>query len=511
MTPILNIACTLTDTARHLPTQQALVGVGSPMTYAELDAASDRAADLLRSANVSRGDRVALVIPNVPQAVIALYGALKAGCTALPLNPLLTSGEIFRVLVHSQARAAIVDETCTVGALPAIADAEVKFVWTCGGPGIEGTWHFESQVADATRATTAATAPSDPAVLLYTSGTTGTPKAVTITHANLLASSVAWQRAFAYGPRDRVLAAVPLSFSLGLVALLSTSVFAGSTLVLSPERFDPGGVLDLVGRESVTILLGVPTMHAGLVAASAAADTRIDSVRIAGGGGANLPVPIADGLADRFGCFVGQGYGLTETTALLSLPSEDLRTDPRGVGVPAWGVQVRAIDPESGIEVPGGEVGELTMRGPSVMAGYWDDPGATASAIDPEGWFHTGDLGRIDETGQIYLVDRLKELIIRGGVNVYPSEIEAVLSQHPNVRLAAVLGVPDERLGEEVAAAVIPKQPGLDPDELREWARGRIAAQKYPRRISVVDELPLAPTGKVLKKALDVDTLFQTP
>lgn len=150
MTPILNISCALTDTARHLPMQQALVGAGSPMTYAELDAASDRAAGLLRSANVSLGDRVALVIPNVPQAVIALYGALKAGCTAMPLNPLLTSDEISRVLVHSQARAAIVHETCTEGALRAIAGAEVEFVWTCGGQGIEGTWHFESQVADAT-------------------------------------------------------------------------------------------------------------------------------------------------------------------------------------------------------------------------------------------------------------------------------------------------------------------------------------------------------------------------
>ena len=506
---MLNVACSLTDTARRLPAHEALVGAGAPISYAELDAASDRAAGLLRSAGLSSGGRVALVIPNLPVAVIALYGVLKAGCTAVPINPLLTGPEIERVLGHSGACAAVVHEACVASARPAVEASDVEHVWTCGSKSA-AEQDFESELGDAPRAPTAATAHSDPAVLLYTSGTTGNPKAVTITHGNLLASSLAWQRAFSYGPTDRVLAAVPLSFSLGLVALLSTSVFAGSTLVLWPGRFDPAGVLGLVGHEAVTILLGVPTMHAGLVAAASATGARVGSVRIAGGGGANLPGPVAAELVELFGCFVGQGYGLTETTALLSLPSEELGTDPRGVGVPAWGVQVRVIDSDSGAQLPDGEVGELTTRGPSVMAGYWEAPDATASSIDSEGWFRTGDLGRIDETGQIYLVDRIKELIIRGGVNVYPSEIEAVLGRHPDVRLAAVLGVPDERVGEEVAAVVVPKRPGLDPVELRDWAKTQIAPQKYPRRISVVDELPLAPTGKVLKKQLDVEALFQS-
>jgi long-chain acyl-CoA synthetase len=505
----LNFAAALRDSARRYPSADALVGVGPAVSYAELDDASNRAAGLFASAGLRRGDRVVMVMPNVPAFAVAYFGALKLGAVAVPLNPLVTSDEIARVLKHSQARMLVAHEACLQSAASAAEATGVGIVLGAGHRAPDGVRHFESELAAADAISfLSSTSPNDVAVLLYTSGTTGNPKAVGLCHSNISWAAHGWQRGLSYRREDRILAAIPLSFSMGLCGILNASVFTGSSVALWATRFEPDGVLDLVARERVTVLLGVPTMHAAFVASGDTGQRDVGSVRMAGGAGANLPSAVASSLRERFQCFVGQGYGLTETSALVSLPSPELDTDPASVGVSAFGVEVRVVDPDSRSAVDTGDIGEITARGPGVMTGYLDDPAATAGVLDSEGWFSTGDLGRLVDTGEIYLVDRLKELIIRGGINVYPSEIEAVLCQHPAVRLAAVVGLPDDRLGEEIGAAVVIDDPGVTEADLLAWARDRIPPQKYPRRFAIVDELPLGATGKVLKKSMDRDQLF---
>lgn len=504
-----NFASALSDSSRRHAAADALVGVGPSVSYSQLDDAANRAAGLFADMGVRRGDRIALIIPNVPAFAVAYFGALKLGAVTVPLNPLLTSDEIARVLKHSEAKVLLAHEVCLESAVAAAEATGVDIVLGAGLRAPDGVRHFESELAVADRLNLlSSTDLADPAVLLYTSGTTGSPKAVGLSHSNLGWAACGWQRGLSYSPNDRILAALPLSFSMGLIGILNAAVFTGAAVALWPTRFEPEGVLDLVTRERVTVLLGVPTMHAAFAASMDAGNLDVGSVRIAGGAGANLPSAVANSLRERFKCFVGQGYGLTETSASLSLPSSELDTDPASVGVPAFGVEVRIVDPDTRSALSTGEIGEVTARGPVVMTGYLDDPAATAKVFDNEGWFATGDLGRVADTGEIYLVDRLKELIIRGGINVYPSEIEAVLSQHPAVRLAAVVGLPDDRLGEEIGAAVVIDDPSMTEGDLLAWARERISPQKYPRRFAIVDELPLGATGKVLKKSIDRDQLF---
>ncbi|MEU8976528.1 long-chain fatty acid--CoA ligase [Streptomyces monashensis] len=488
-----NLADFLVDTARRLPDRPALRLGTTTTTYAELDRLSARAAALLRTEGLRTGDRVALMLPNVPEFVILYYAVLRAGGIVVPMNPLLKERETAYHLRDS--------------------GAVLLFEWHAapgeGGAGAAaaGVRHlavepaaFAAELArleprfDVTPA-----AGDDIAVLLYTSGTTGRPKGAALTHAGLRHNTeVNVTEVQRLTCEDVIVGCLPLFHIFGQTCTMNVAVRSGAALTLVP-RFEPGAVLDAIARDRATVFEGVPTMYAALLQHPADAD--VSSLRMCVSGGASLPVEVLHGFERRFGCMVLEGFGMSETSPVVSFNHPDRPRKPGSVGTPIRDVEVRLLD-ASGADVAPGEVGELAVRGPNVMKEYWNRPEDTAATV-PDGWLRTGDLARQDEDGYLFIVDRKKDLIIRGGYNVYPREIEEVLHEHPAVALAAVLGVPDERLGEEVAAAVV-LRPGFqaDTEELRQFVRDRVAAYKYPRRVWLADALPMGPSGKILKREI---------
>ena len=337
-------------------------------------------------------------------------------------------------------------------------------------------------------------------MLLFTSGTSGSPKGAILTHAGIRVAAENAAVALGLGPDDVVLGAAPFSHVLGLSTGLVSTFLAGAAVAIVP-RFEPEQTLSLMAATATTVLLGVPTMCIRLCEAARTAE-RLPPLRVAHVGGAAVPAALELDFRRVFDADVSEGYGLTELSGIATtyLVGEPRR--PGSVGRSLGTTELRIDAGEDG-------VGEVRFRGPSVIPGYWNDAAATAEAIDSDGWLATGDLGYLDEDGYLFLVDRKKELIIRGGYNVYPREVEEALYAHPDVLEAAVIGVTHESLGEEVAAVVV-LRPGaaVSPEELQAWAKGRVAAYKYPRRIVVTDELPKGPTGKILKRAIDRDGLL---
>jgi long-chain acyl-CoA synthetase len=460
-----NLATNLTETARRHPERTALALGDTELTYRELDAASAAVAAMLRARGLGPGDRVGVMLPNVPQFAMAYYGVLRMGGIVVPMNPLLKQREVDHHVTDSGASLVLDDPS----ALPGNAPPE-----------------FGVAERDA----------SDTAVILYTSGTTGRPKGAELTHGNLARNVEVMLDLLSVTCDDVVLGALPLFHSFGQTCGLNLAVASGACLALIP-RFLPGDVLELVERRGVTLFEGVPTMYAALLNHPERRDA--SSLRLCVSGGAALPLEVLHGFEDAFGCIVLEGYGLSETSPVASFNRADGVRKPGSIGTPIEGVEMRLLDPS-----PEG-VGEIAIRGHNVMKGYWGNPDATRAAIDADGWFRSGDLARVDEDGAYFIVDRKKELIIRGGYNVYPREIEEVLYEHPAVREAAVVGVPHAELGEEVGAAVAIRE-GADVDEaeVREFVRSQVAAYKYPRRVWFVDELPKGPTGKILKRAIEV-------
>jgi long-chain acyl-CoA synthetase len=436
--------------------------------YGELRALVSAAAAELETRGVGEGDRVAVLLPNGPAAVAALFATWSLGAVAVPLNVLLARPEIETRLELSGASLLIDDESL-------------------GAAGGAGPRPVDRAAGDA-------------AVILFTSGTSGAPKGAVLTHGSLWAAADAAAGALSLGPEDVVLGAAPFSHVLGLSTGVLATLSRGAAIAVE-RRFDGEATLERMRRTGTTILLGVPTMCIALCQAARTAD-ELPPVRIAHVGGAAVPNEVADDFERTFGGALVEGYGLTEMSGIATTYAAGDRRRPGSVGKPLAGTELRIADPdESG-------AGEVQLRGPSVVAGYWENPQASADAISAEGWLATGDVGRLDDDGYLYLVDRKKELVIRGGYNVYPREVEEALYAHPDVLEAAVVGVPDERLGEEVAAAVV-LRPGaaVDAEALQAWAKERLAAYKYPRVIAFVDELPKGPTGKILKRAIDREAL----
>jgi long-chain acyl-CoA synthetase len=345
----------------------------------------------------------------------------------------------------------------------------------------------------------------DPAVILFTSGTSGRPKGALLTHGGIHVAASSASDALRLQPDDVMLGAAPFSHVLGLSTGLGSTFIAGAAVAIVP-RFEPDATLQLMTATRTTILLGVPTMCIALCQAARAV-TELPPVRIAHVGGAAVPVEVARDFERTFGGEVYEGYGLTELSGIATTYTAGQLRKPGSVGTPLGETELRIVSPERE-SLPSGEVGEVEFRGPSVIRGYWEDAEATA-ALSADGWFATGDVGYVDDDGYLFLVDRKKEMIIRGGYNVYPREVEEALYEHPDVLEAAVIGVPDARLGEEIVALVVPR-PGTSPeaDEVREWTRGRVAAYKYPRHVVLVERLPKGPTGKILKREIDRETLL---
>jgi long-chain acyl-CoA synthetase len=460
------------------------------LTYADLWDAAARVAGLLATLGVEPGDRVGIMLPNVPAFPIAYYGTLAAGGVVVPMNPLLKSREVAYYLGDSGAKVLFAWHGAAGEAAKGAADTGARVV-DVADPLLTLADQDPAQV-------TADRGDDDDAVILYTSGTTGRPKGAELTHANLTRNAeLTATTLLKSGTADVVMGCLPLFHVFGLTCGLNATIASGSTLTLLP-RFDPGKALEIIQRDRVTIFEGVPTMYAAMLHHTGERPD-VSSLRLCVSGGAAMPVEVLRGFEEAFGCIILEGYGLSETSPVASFNHPDKVRKPGSIGTPIAGVEMRLIDVD-GADVPPGEVGEIAIRGHNVMKGYWGRPDATAEAIQ-DGWFRTGDLARVDEDGYYYIVDRKKDLIIRGGYNVYPREIEEVLYEHPDVAEAAVIGIPHAELGEDVGAAVKLKPGGTaTPADLRAFARERVAAYKYPRHIWIVDDLPKGPTGKILRR-----------
>jgi long-chain acyl-CoA synthetase len=518
-----NLSSLLEGSAEAYPDRTAVVLGGTRLTYAQVDAAANQVANLLVSRGIEPGDKVALSCPNLPYFPIVYYGILKAGATVVPLNVLLKGREVAYHLDDSDAKAYF----CFQGTpeLPIGAEGHAGFEQTdscehffvitadpAADSPIEGTETlgqalkgqapvFETREVDA----------DDTAVILYTSGTTGQPKGAELMHRNMISNALASDALFGADSDnpDTLLCVLPLFHSFGQTVIMNAGFAFGGTVVLLP-RFEAGPALTLMEQEGVTFFAGVPTMYWGLL--GALDDSGVDvkklaaNMRVAAAGGSALPVEVHKEFEHRFGVTILEGYGLSETSPVASFSVWGEPARVGSIGKPIPGVEMKLISPEPGVreDVEDGEdvIGEIAIKGPNIMKGYYGRPDATAEAI-VDGWFRSGDLGRKDADGWYYIVDRSKDMIIRGGYNVYPREIEEVLLTHPDVSLAAVIGVPHESHGEEIKAVVIRKDGAtVTEDELVAWGKEQMAGYKYPRIVEFVDALPMTATGKILKREL---------
>jgi len=494
---MLNLAIVLEGTARELPDRVAVVGADMTLTYAQLDAASSRVANALASRGVVKGDRIAVSCPNVPYFPIVYYGILKAGGVVVPLNILLTEREIAYHLADCGAKAYF----CFEGT-PGL---EVGRAGRKAFDATESCEHFillaEESFAEFTHrqpgtCRSAPTAETDTAVILYTSGTTGQAKGAQLTHSNMVHNALLGPRLFGTHPHDVHLLTLPLFHSFGQSVQLNGGLARGATLVLL-ARFSAERALELMVSENVTFFAGVPTMYHALLNCESPAEIA-GTLRVAVSGGAAMPVEVMRRFEERFDVPILEGYGLSETSPIATFNRVDSPRKQGSIGLPVWGVEVDVLTRDDK-PAPDGEPGEIVIRGHNVMKGYYGRPGA----IDDDGWFRTGDIGTRDADGYLYVVDRKKDMIIRGGFNVYPRELEEVLLTHPQVSLAAVVGVPHEVYGEEIKAFIVPaKGASVTEQELIAWCREVMAAYKYPRLIEFRASLPMTATGKVLKREL---------
>jgi long-chain acyl-CoA synthetase len=491
----LNLASLLTETAERLPDSPAVRLQGTELSYAELDQRSARLATLLREKGVEPGDRVGVMLPNVLEFPIAYYGVLRAGAVVVPMNVLLKRREIAFYLEDSGAKLLLAWHGFAEEARDGAADAGAELVE------VEPAAFAEALAGLEPTPGLAETGEEDTAVILYTSGTTGKPKGAELTHANLHRNAdVTCRTTASIEAGDVVLGALPLFHSFGQTVSMNASLMVGACLTLLP-KFDPGDALETMQRDGVTHFYGVPTMYGALLHHPGREEFEV-SLRTCITGGASMPVEVLRGFEEAFGCVVLEGYGLSETSPVASSNHPDRERKPGSIGTPLEGVEMRVVD-EDDNPVAQGEVGEIVIRGHNIMKGYWQRPDATEEAMRG-GWFHSGDMARIDEEGYFYIVDRKKDLIIRGGYNVYPREVEEVLYEHPKIREAAVLGVPHEEWGEEIGACVVLHDgEELDPEEVSEYVKERIAAYKYPRLVWFLDDLPKGPTGKILKREIE--------
>jgi long-chain acyl-CoA synthetase len=491
-----NLALNLVATARRIPDRKAAISDDAEMTYAEFEAATSRLATFLSREGVEAGDRVGVMLPNISAAPIAYYGIWRLGGIAVPMNPLMQAREVAFYLSNTGAKALI--------GTPEFADAATQ------GAGSAGAKVWLVDDAEIARLTDRLPefgepierAAADTAVVLHTSGTTGTPKGAELTHGSLGSNlEVVVRRLLKLTDDDVVLACLPLFHVFGMTCAMNAAVAAGAGLALM-ARFRPAKAIERIRRDHVTVLEAVPTMYTALLSiADQFSPDATASLRTCVSGGAALPVTVLHEFEKTFDAVILEGYGLSETSPATTFNHPDAERRPGSIGTPIEGVQVRLVD-EIGDEVQTGSAGEIQVKGPNVMKGYWNLPEATEASIK-DGWFSTGDVAVVDEDGYYWIVDRKKDLIIRGGYNVYPREIEEALHEHPAVAQVAVIGIPHETLGEEIGAAVVLKaEATAEPDELRTFVKGRVAAYKYPRRIWFVDSLPTGPTGKLLRRAV---------
>jgi long-chain acyl-CoA synthetase len=516
---VYNLSTLLEDSTRNHPDRDAVVLGDTRLTYAQVNGAANQVANLLVSRGIQPGDKVALTCPNLPYFTIVYYGILKAGATVVPLNVLLKAREVAYHLDDSDAKAYF----CFQGTpeLPMAREGYAGFeqAGTCedffvitadpaAASPIEGVETLGAAMSQQPPTfDTVATDEDDTAVILYTSGTTGQPKGAELRHRNMRDNALAGAALFG-ADKDRpdtYLCVLPLFHSFGQTVIQNGAFAFGGTVVMLP-RFEAQPALGLMLKEGVTFFAGVPTMYWGLLGAlddSVDVGTIAKNLRISAAGGSALPVEVHKDFQKRFGVTILEGYGLSETSPVASFSPYGEEPRVGSIGVPIPGVEMKLIN-DDWSDVPDGsdQIGEIAIKGHNIMKGYYARPDATEASIH-DGWFRSGDLGRKDGDGFYYIVDRSKDMIIRGGYNVYPREIEEVLMTHEAVSLAAVIGVPHDSHGEEIKAVII-RNEGVDvtEDELIAWGKEQMAGYKYPRIVEFVDALPMTATGKILKREL---------
>ena len=476
------------------------------ISYGELASAAAEVQRYLGTLGVEPGDRVALSMPNVPLMPALYYGIAARGAICVPLNPLLSGAELEYHLEDSGAKVlfAFAGTRLAQEAASTVPVKNGSVRCEIFEPSASPLAPFDG--VDVPLAP-AVVKEQDPAVILYTSGTTGRPKGATLSHANILSNARSCVKVFGFTAEDVIFGGLPLFHAFGQTVSMNAAFAACATVALLP-RFTPDHALSLIEAARVSVLAAVPSMYISLAALMAEQPERCahlrGTVRFGISGGSALPAPVHEAWKELADCTVYEGYGLSETSPVVSFNQAAFGMVLGSVGRVLPGVQVQVRD-SAGVERrPTGESGQLWVRGENVMLGYWNNPEATAGVFDGE-WFATGDVARVDADGNIFIVDRIKDMVLRNGYSVYPREIEDVLYTHDLVQSVAVLGVPDERVGEEIVAVVVPRAGadwGVVQAELNALARTRLAAYKYPRRYIAVDAMPLGPTGKILKRDL---------
>jgi long-chain acyl-CoA synthetase len=512
---MLNLAVLLEDSARNVPDRIAVICGEARFTYAELNAKANQVANALREIGIEKGEKVALSCANLPFFPMIYYGILKAGAVVVPLNILLKGREVAYHLADSDAKAYFCFEgtpELPIGAEGFKGFSETEscknFVLLTLNPSADSPfentktfWQFIANQSETFESEM--TSEENTAVILYTSGTTGQPKGAELTHSNMVLNARLSDTMYPRKDADVHLITLPLFHSFGQTVQMNAGFYNRATLVLLP-RFTPESALQMMQTHSVTIFAGVPTMYWALLNFPEADKFDLAKIsanlRICCAGGSPLPLEVLKGFETKFNTKILEGYGLSETSPIATFNKHE-SSRAGSVGFPVWGVEVRIVN-ENGNNVASGELGEIIIRGHNIMKGYYKKPEATASAIR-NGWFYTGDVGRHDADGYLFIADRVKDMIIRGGFNVYPRELEEVLMTHEAVSLCAVVGVTSNEHGEEVKAYIVKKEGSKHTElEIIEWCKANMASYKYPRLVEFRETLPMTATGKILKREL---------
>ncbi|WP_318565526.1 long-chain-fatty-acid--CoA ligase [Peribacillus simplex] len=498
----LNLNENLKNSAAKFPSHRAYTFLNKSTTYAELDKEVDCAASGLYAAGIRKGDKVALLLGNCPEFITAYYGILRLGAVVVPMNPAYTLGEISFILSNSQAKAVITHTSLESNIYPLREKLEhLKMIIYTDSINSEWTWepliqeteeNFESPFIRE----------DDLAVILYTSGTTGKPKGAMLSHRNMASNVKAISRLAEFTEEDRMIAVLPMFHVFCMTVCINVPIACGATIVIVPN-FSPANVINTIRREKATLFTGVPTMFSFMLQLPEATAKDFSSIRACFSGGASIPLELLHRFEEKYDVRILEGYGLSETAPATAFNPLRGTRKAGSVGIDIMDVKNKVVD-TNGFEVPRGEIGELIVQGPNVMMGYLGMPEATSSALK-DGWFYTGDLARMDEEGYIYIVDRKKDLIIVGGYNVYPKEVEEVLYQHPAIVEAAVIGIPDKEYGEIVKAFVVSKDECITMDDIFHFCQDKLTKYKLPKQVEFKKELPKNSTGKILRKALRVD------
>jgi long-chain acyl-CoA synthetase len=511
---LMNLVQRVRETSLENPTKPAYHFMGKDTSYAEFDQSIAKFASALRKLGIEKGDHVAFLLGNTPHFLITLYATMRLGATAIPINPIYTSDEISYILHNSQPKAVIALDML----LPLVEQASGSFPFVSNYIICETTPEttaklaalpdeLRSKVKSFTQLSMSSTpdvlpvdvAQNDTAVILYTSGTTGRPKGAMLTHENLFSNARDTADYLGISAEDRVIAALPVFHVFALTVVVNAPLLKGATLLLVP-RFTPKDVFDMAKEKQATVFAGVPTMYNFLYQTPDSDGSDFSSIRLAISGGSSLPVALLHNFENKFNVRISEGYGLSEASPVTCFNPLDRDRKPGSIGTSILNVENRVVN-ELGDDVPVGEVGELIVRGPNVMKGYFNMPEETEATIRG-GWLYTGDLARMDEEGYFFIVDRKKDLVIVGGYNVYPREVEEVLFAHPSVVEAAVIGMPDMDFGEAVHAYVVVKDESVTSEDLRAFCAEHLAKYKIPRQFEFLEELPKNTTGKILRRSL---------